>query len=65
MINARAGRTEEWNVGHYSVLQRSQLSCTKIILCFLNRLVLFFLPLQNKFKQSPKSAVAGKNCFCS
>ena len=26
MINTRVGRTEEWNMGQYSVLQRSQLS---------------------------------------
>ena len=26
MINTRVGRTEEWNIGQYSVLQRSQLS---------------------------------------
>ena len=63
MINARVGRTEEWNIGQYSVLQRSQLLCTKILLCVFNRLVLFFLPLQNKFKQTPKSAEAGKSCF--
>ena len=66
MINAQAGHTEKWNIGQYSVLQRSQLSCTKILLCVFNRLVLFFLPLQNKFRQSPNSAEAGKSYFfCS
>ena len=67
MINARVRRTEEWNIGQYSVLQRSQLLCTKMLLCVFNRLVLFFLPLQNKFKQTPKNAEASKNrfFFCS
>ena len=63
MINARVGRTEEWNIGQYSVLQRSQLLCTKMLLCLFNRLVLFFIPLQNIFKQTPKRAEAGKSFF--